>query len=47
VIDVGLPAAEVAELVQIGDLVTPSAPLIDLMGKKVAGKALEGSRESL
>lgn len=41
VIDVGLPAAEVAELVQVGDMVTPSAPLIDLLGKKVAGKAFD------
>jgi endoglucanase len=41
VIDVGLPAAGVAELVRVGDLVTPEAPLIDLMGKKVAGKAFD------
>lgn len=41
VIDVGLPATEVAELVQIGDLITPDAPMIDLNGKKVAGKAMD------
>jgi endoglucanase len=41
VIDVGLPAAEVAALVKVGDVVTPEAPLIDLMGKKVAGKAFD------
>lgn len=41
VIDLGLPAEEVAELVQVGDLITPDAPTIDLMGRKVAGKAMD------
>lgn len=40
-IDVGLPAAEVAELVQIGDLITMDAPMIDLLGERVAGKAMD------
>ncbi len=41
VIDVGLPAAEVAELVQIGDLITPDVPMIELNGKKLAAKAMD------
>ncbi len=41
VIDVGLPAAEVERLVRIGDLVTPDAPLLELSGRRVAGKALD------
>jgi endoglucanase len=41
VIDVGLPAAEVADLVKIGDLVTLDAPLWELNGKIVAGKAMD------
>lgn len=41
VIDVGLPAAQVAELVSIGDLITPDVPMIDLMGKQVAAKAFD------
>ena len=41
IIDVGLPAAEVAELVRIGDLITPDAPMIDLNGTRVAGKAMD------
>ncbi len=40
-IDVGLPAADVADLVQIGDLITPDAPMIDLNGTRVAGKAMD------
>jgi endoglucanase len=40
-IDVGLPAAEVAELVRIGDLITPDAPLLELNGQRVAGKAMD------
>jgi endoglucanase len=40
-IDVGLPAAEVAELVQIGDLITMDAPMIELLGERVAGKAMD------
>lgn len=41
VIDVGLPADEVAELVSIGDLITPDAPLLELQGKRVAAKAMD------
>ncbi len=41
IIDVGLPADEVAQLVRIGDLITPDVPMIDLLGKKVAAKALD------
>ncbi len=41
IIDVGLPAAEVAELVRIGDLITPDAPMIELNGTRVAGKAMD------
>jgi tetrahedral aminopeptidase len=40
-IDVGLPAARVTELVQIGDIVTIDAPMIDLNGQRVAGKAFD------
>jgi endoglucanase len=40
-IDVGLPAERVHELVQIGDLITIDAPMIDLNGQKVAGKAFD------
>lgn len=40
-IDVGLPAAEVTELVRIGDLITPDAPLVELNGQRVAGKAMD------
>jgi len=41
IVDVGLPADEVAELVRIGDLVTVDVPMIDLKGRKVAGKAMD------
>jgi putative aminopeptidase FrvX len=41
IIDVGLPAAEVEELVTIGDLITPDAPMIELNSNKVAGKAMD------
>lgn len=41
IIDVGLPAAEVAQLVHIGDLITPDAPMIELNGTRVAGKAMD------
>lgn len=40
-IDVGLPAAEVEQLVRIGDLITPDAPLVELNGQRVAGKAMD------
>jgi putative aminopeptidase FrvX len=41
IIDVGLPADEVNELVRLGDLITPDVPMIELMGKKLAGKAMD------
>jgi endoglucanase len=41
VIDVGLPAAEVAQLVRPGDLITVDVPMIELQGDKVAGKAMD------
>lgn len=41
VIDLGLPAAEVARRVRIGDLITMDAPLLELGGTRVAGKAMD------
>jgi tetrahedral aminopeptidase len=41
IIDVGLPADEVAELVRPGDLITVDVPMIELQGEKVAGKAMD------
>lgn len=41
IIDVGLPAAEVDELVKIGDLITVDVPMLELQGQKVAGKAMD------
>ncbi|MBI5666846.1 MAG: M42 family metallopeptidase [Chloroflexi bacterium] len=41
IIDVGLPAAELADLVRLGDLITPDAPLVELNGQRVAGKAMD------
>lgn len=41
VIDVGLPADEVASLVRIGDLITPDVPMIELQNGRVAGKAMD------
>ncbi len=41
VIDVGLPADEVNKLVRLGDLITPDVPMLDLLGKRVAGKAMD------
>ncbi|MGJ3239639.1 MAG: M42 family metallopeptidase [Anaerolineae bacterium] len=41
VIDVGLPAEEVARLVRPGDLITPDTPMVDLNGQLVAGKAMD------
>jgi putative aminopeptidase FrvX len=40
-IDVGLPAAEVAELVRVGDVITFDAPPFDLKGERVAGKSMD------
>jgi tetrahedral aminopeptidase len=41
IVDIGLPADEVAELVRIGDLITPDVLLLELQGKRVAGKAMD------
>ena len=41
VVDVGLPAAEVEELVAVGDLVTMEGPMIDLKGRQAASKAMD------
>jgi endoglucanase len=41
IIDLGLLPDEVAELVQIGDLITVDVPLLELMGRRVAAKALD------
>lgn len=41
VVDVGLPTEEVNDLVRIGDLVTVDVPMLDLNGRKVAGKAMD------
>lgn len=41
VVDVGLPADEVAELVRIGDLVTVDVPMLEMKGRKVAAKAMD------
>lgn len=41
IVDVGLPAEEVRQLVSIGDLITIDAPMIELLGQKVAGKAMD------
>jgi tetrahedral aminopeptidase len=41
VIDVGLPAERVDELVRIGDLITPDVPMIELQGKRLAAKAMD------
>jgi endoglucanase len=40
-IDVGLPPAEVADLVRVGDLVTVQRPFISLRGGLVAGKGFD------
>lgn len=40
-VDLGLPADEVAQLVQIGDLVTMDAPFMELKNGFVAGKAID------
>jgi endoglucanase len=41
VIDPGLPAAEVAARVRIGDLITIDAPFTELLGTRVCGKAFD------
>lgn len=41
IVDVGLPADEVDELVSIGDLITPDVEMIELNGKRLAAKAFD------
>jgi tetrahedral aminopeptidase len=41
IIDIGLPADEVARVVRIGDLVTLDVPMIELQNNRVAAKALD------
>jgi endoglucanase len=41
IVDVGLPADEVEKWVRIGDPVTVDVPMIELMGHKVAAKAMD------
>jgi endoglucanase len=41
VIDLGLSDAEVRQLVKLGDLITVDAPMLELSGKRVAGKAMD------
>jgi putative aminopeptidase FrvX len=41
VIDVGIPAEEVAQLVRIGDLITVDVPLLELEGGRLAAKAMD------
>ena len=41
VIDLGLRDEEVRQLVRIGDMVTPEAPMLSLLGQTVAGKAFD------
>ncbi len=41
VVDVGLPAEEVASLVRVGDRVTVDTPMLELMNNKVAAKAMD------
>jgi endoglucanase len=40
-IDLGLPAEIVDELVEVGDMVTMEAPMLDLQGDIVAGKVMD------
>ncbi|NDJ79296.1 MAG: M42 family metallopeptidase [Chloroflexi bacterium] len=40
-IDVGLPAGDVEELVQVGDIITFDAPFFDLKGERVCGPAFD------
>lgn len=41
VIDVGLPAQEVAELVRIGDLITVDVPMVELQNGRLAAKTMD------
>jgi endoglucanase len=40
-IDVGLPANRVTELIRTGDVITVEAPMIELLNSRVAGKAMD------
>lgn len=40
-IDVGLPPERLAGLVQVGDMITVDAPFVELLGTRVAGKAMD------
>jgi putative aminopeptidase FrvX len=40
-VDLGLPAETVERQVRVGDIVTMDAPALELMGDKVAGKAMD------
>lgn len=40
-VDLGLSAAEVAELVSVGDIVYPDVPMLELQNNRVAGKAMD------
>lgn len=40
-IDVGLPAADAAELVRVGDPITFDSPPVDLKGDRIAGKSMD------
>ncbi len=41
IVDVGLPAKEVEQLVQLGDLITPDAAMIELQGGHLAAKSMD------
>lgn len=41
IVDIGLPADEVEKWVRIGDPVTVDVPMLELMGNKVAAKAMD------
>ncbi len=41
VVDLGLPAEEVEQIVRVGDLVTMDAPMIELKGRLAASKAMD------
>lgn len=40
-VDVGLPADQVAQLVSVGDVITLDAPVIELQNKRIVGKAFD------
>lgn len=40
-VDVGLPAEEVEAMVDVGDIVVMDAPMLELQGDRIAGKALD------